>query len=146
MRSFEHFPNLVTMFFTRASEYGDAPFLWHRDGKSWASRSWKETALQVSALSAALKRLGIERGDRVMLVSENRPEWCIADLAIMAAGAITVPTYTTNTERDHTHILQDSGAKAVIVSSAKLAPSKLMGTDGDQSTGNSTSPRKSALP
>ena len=84
MRSFEHFPNLVTMFFARASEYGDAPFLWHRDGKSWASRSWKETALQVSALSAALKRLGIERGDRVMLVSENRPEWCIADLAIMA--------------------------------------------------------------
>ncbi len=121
MRQFEHFPNLVTMFFTRASEYDNAPFLWHRDGKSWVSRSWTQTALQVSALAAALKRLGIERGDRVMLVSENRPEWCIADLAIMAAGAITVPTYTTNTERDHSHILQDSGAKAVIVSTAKLA-------------------------
>jgi long-chain acyl-CoA synthetase len=121
MRSFEHFPNLVTMFFTRASELGDAPFLWHREGKDWVSRSWKRTALEVSALAAALKRLGIERGDRVMLVSENRPEWCIADLAIMAAGAITVPTYTTNTERDHGHILQDSGAKAVIVSTAKLA-------------------------
>ena len=121
MRQFEHFPNLVTMFFTRASEYGNAPFLWHRDGKSWVSRSWTQTSLQVSALAAALKRLGIERGDRVMLVSENRPEWCIADLAIMAAGAITVPTYTTNTERDHSHILQDSGAKAVIVSTAKLA-------------------------
>lgn len=121
MRSFEHFPNLVTMFFTRASELGDAPFLWHREGKDWVSRSWKQTALEVSALAAALKRLGIERGDRVMLVSENRPEWCIADLAIMAAGAITVPTYTTNTERDHGHILQDSGAKAVVVSTAKLA-------------------------
>ncbi len=121
MRQFEHFPNLVTMFFMRASEFGDAPFLWHRDGKRWAVRSWKETALQVSALAAALKRLGIARGDRVMLVSENRPEWCIADLAIMAAGAITVPTYTTNTERDHSHILQDSGAKAVVVSTAKLA-------------------------
>jgi long-chain acyl-CoA synthetase len=121
MRQFEHFPNLVTMFFTRASELGDAPFLWHREGKDWVSRSWKRTALEVSALAAALKRLGIEPGDRVMLVSENRPEWCIADLAIMAAGAITVPTYTTNTERDHGHILQDSGAKAVIVSTAKLA-------------------------
>ncbi len=121
MRSFEHFPNLVTMFFARASDLGDAPFLWHREGKDWVSRSWKRTALEVSALAAALKRLGIERGDRVMLVSENRPEWCIADLAIMAAGAITVPTYTTNTERDHSHILQDSGAKAVIVSTAKLA-------------------------
>ena len=56
-----------------------------------------------------------------MLVSENRPEWLIADLGIMAAGCITVPTYTTNTERDHTHILGNSGAKAVIVSTQKLA-------------------------
>ena len=121
MREFEQFPNLVTMFFARATELGNAPFLWHREGKGWASRSWTQTALQVSALTAALKRVGIERGDRVMLVSENRPEWCIADLAIMAAGAVTVPTYTTNNERDHGHILQDSGAKAVIVSTAKLA-------------------------
>lgn len=121
MRAFETFPNLVTMFFTRAAERGDAPFLWHRAGKAWHSRSWTEAALEVSALAAALKRLGIVPGDRVMLVSENRPEWCIADLAIMAAGAVTVPTYVTNTERDHAHILQDSGASAVIVSSAKLA-------------------------
>src|SRR3546814_9010303 len=56
-----------------------------------------------------------------MLVSENRPEWCIADLAIMAAGCVTVPTYTTNTERDHQHILDDSGDRAVIVTSQKLA-------------------------
>ena len=63
----------------------------------------------------------LKEGDRVVLVSENRPEFCIADLAIMAAGCITVPTYTTNTERDHQHILDNSGAKAVIVSTAKLA-------------------------
>ncbi len=56
-----------------------------------------------------------------MLVSENRPEWLIADLAIMAAGCVTVPTYITNTERDHQHILDDSGARAVIVSTQKLA-------------------------
>ena len=62
----------------------------------------------------ALKRIGLNRGDNVMLVSENRPEWCIADLAIMAAGCVTVPTYTTNTTRDHTHILTNSGARAVI--------------------------------
>ncbi len=121
MREFETFPNLVAMFFARAAERSDAPFLWHRADGRWQSRSWTEAALQVSALAAALKRLGIARGDRVMLVSENRPEWCIADLAIMAAGAVTVPTYTTNTERDHAHILQDSQARAVIVSTAKLA-------------------------
>ena len=121
MRTFETFPNLVTMFFTRARERADAPFLWHKAKGSWHSRSWAETAQQVAALSAALKRLGLQRGDRVMLVSENRPEWCIADLAIMAAGCVTVPTYVTNTERDHAHILENSGAKAVIVSTAKLA-------------------------
>jgi len=121
MREFETFPNLVAMFFARAASLADAPFLWHREGARWKSRSWTEVALQVSALAEALKRLGVERGDRVILVSENRPEWCIADLAIMAAGGVTVPTYTTNTERDHLHILQDSGAKAVIVSTAKLA-------------------------
>jgi long-chain acyl-CoA synthetase len=56
-----------------------------------------------------------------MLVAENRPEWCIADLAIMAAGCVTVPTYITNTERDHLHILENSGACGVIVSTDKLA-------------------------
>ncbi len=121
MRTFETFPNLVTMFFDRARAKGDVPFLWHKAGGTWQSRSWAETARQVAAMAKALKRLGLERGDRVMLVSENRPEWCIADLAIMAAGCVTVPTYVTNTERDHAHILENSGAKAAIVSTAKLA-------------------------
>ena len=121
MRTFETFPNLVTMFFARARENGDAPFLWHKSGGVWLSRSWAQTAREVASLAAALKKIGLKRGDRVMLVSENRPEWCIADLAIMAAGCVTVPTYVTNTERDHAHILGDSGAKAAIVSTAKLA-------------------------
>jgi long-subunit acyl-CoA synthetase (AMP-forming) len=54
----------------------------------------------------SLRDIGLKEGDRVVLVSENRPEWCIADLAIMAAGLVTVPTYTTNTERDHLAILK----------------------------------------
>jgi long-chain acyl-CoA synthetase len=75
-----------------------------------------------------LRRMGLQPGDRVMLVSENRPEWCIADLAIMTAGCVTVPTYITNTERDHQHILDDSGARAVFVSTAKLAKTLLPAT------------------
>tara|TARA_R110000782_G_scaffold167129_5_gene259147 strand:- start:233 stop:2035 length:1803 start_codon:yes stop_codon:yes gene_type:complete len=121
MRTFEHFPNLVSMFFTRAMEQGEKPFLWHKQDGAWRAQSWMEIARQVAALAAALRAEGVMPGDRVMLVSENRPEFCIADLAIMAAGAITVPTYTTNTTRDHEHILTDSGARAVIVSTAKLA-------------------------
>ncbi|OQW41744.1 MAG: AMP-dependent synthetase [Proteobacteria bacterium SG_bin5] len=125
MRKLEYFPNLVTMFFTRAREGGDKPFLWHKAGGKWHSQSWAEVARAVASLAQGLKSLGIMPGDRVMLVAENRPEWCIADLAIMAAGAVTVPTYTTNTERDHSHIIENSGARAVIVSNAKLAKTLL---------------------
>jgi len=121
MRSLEHFPNLVTMFFTRASQGGDKPFLWRKIEGEWQSISWREAAETVAGFAAALRRLGHQPGDRVMLVSENRPEWLMADLALMAAGCVTVPTYITNTERDHQHILDDSGARTVIVSSAKLA-------------------------
>ncbi len=120
-RQMEIFPNLVSMFFTRAQTGGDAAFLWAKKDRVWQAISWQSAAEQVAALAASLTKLGLKPGDRVMLVSENRPEWCIADLAIMAAGCVTVPTYTTNTERDHQHILSDSGANAVIVSDAKLA-------------------------
>jgi long-chain acyl-CoA synthetase len=124
---FEHFSSLVSMFFTRAAENGDAPFLWAKKAGTWTSISWAETARQVAALAASLHRIGLKAGDRVMLVSENRPEWCIADLGIMAAGCITVPTYTTNTDRDHQHILEDSGASAVIVSTQKMAEAVVPG-------------------
>jgi long-chain acyl-CoA synthetase len=121
----ETFPNLVTMFFTRAAEHGDAPFLFWKEDGAWASLSWAETARRVAALSEALRAIGLQRCDRVMLVSENRPEWAIADLAIMAAGCVTVPVYTSNTERDHAHVLNDSGARAAIVSTAALAKTLL---------------------
>jgi long-chain acyl-CoA synthetase len=109
------------MFLTRVRERGDKPFLWSKRDGSWRSISYTEAARQVAALAESLKRIGLKSGDRVMLVSENRPEWLIADLGIMAAGCVTVPTYTTNTSRDHQHILANSGASAVIVSTQKLA-------------------------
>jgi long-chain acyl-CoA synthetase len=121
MREFENFPSLTAMFFARAAANGDKPFLFAKKGGAWAPISWAEAARQVAALATSLQRMGLKPGDRVMLVSENRPEWCIADLGIMAAGCVTVPTYTTNGERDHQHIIEDSGSSAVIVSNAKLA-------------------------
>ena len=121
MREFEHFPNLVTMFFARAAEKGDAPFLWAKEDGQWRAVSWRGAAETVASLAAALRKIGLKPGDTMMLVSENRPEWCIADLAIMAAGCVTVPTYITNTTRDHQHVMDDSGARAVIVSNQKLA-------------------------
>ncbi len=121
LSDFASYPNLVAMFLDRAEFFGDRPFLWAKRAGAWQSLSWREAADQVCNLAEALRGLGLNTGDRVVLVSENRPEWCIADLAIMAAGLITVPAYITNTERDHLHILENSGARAVIVSNAKLA-------------------------
>jgi long-chain acyl-CoA synthetase len=121
MRSFEHFPSLTAMFFARAAENGDKTFLSVKKDGVWVKTGWAQAAQQVASIAASLKAIGLNPGDRVMLVSENRPEWCIADLAIMAAGCITVPTYTTNGERDHQHIIEDSGARAVFVSNSKLA-------------------------
>ena len=118
---FDSFPNLVSMFLSRAALRGDRPFLGYKYDSEWYTISWAETARRVAGLAKNLKAMGLKKGDRVMLVSENRPEWCIADLGIMAAGCITVPTYVTNLERDHQHILDNSQSRAVIVSTAKLA-------------------------
>ncbi|MEZ5744897.1 MAG: AMP-binding protein, partial [Sphingomonadaceae bacterium] len=120
LSDFDDSPNLVSLFFERADTQGDKPFLWARRDGGWQSLSWREAAKQVALIAENLRKLGLEPGERVMLVSENRPEWCLADLGIMAAGCVTVPTYITNTERDHTHIIENSGARAVIVSTEKL--------------------------
>ncbi|MDH5748607.1 MAG: long-chain fatty acid--CoA ligase [Rhodospirillales bacterium] len=118
---FEAWPNLVTMFFEQVEAHGEAPFLWAKHDDRYQALTWREVAAQVSELGRGLQALGIGKGDRVVLVAENRPEWLISDLAIMAAGAITVPAYTTNSVADHLHILQDSGAKGAILSTKRLA-------------------------
>ena len=122
LTDFDRFPNLVAMFLDRARTRAALPMLVAKHSGAWHPIDWTTAADQVCVLAQSLRRIGLNDGDRVALVSENRPEWCIADLAIMAAGLVTVPTYTTNTERDHHHILENSGARAIIVSTAKLAP------------------------
>ncbi|MBI3453007.1 MAG: long-chain fatty acid--CoA ligase [Rhodospirillales bacterium] len=117
-------PSLPAMFFDLARQYDDKPAMWAKrpggDG-SWAPMTWREAARQANHLARGLAALGIRPGDRVALVAENRPEWIVADYAIMAAGAITVPGYVTNTVEDHRHILANSGAKGAIVSTRALA-------------------------
>ena len=114
-------PNLVAMFFEQADSKGDSAFLWKKRDGEWQSVSWTEAAQQIQLLAVGLKEYGLSAGDRVVLVGENSPEWAIADFAIMAAGGVTVPTYTTNTSSDHRHILSDSGATIAIVSNKNLA-------------------------
>jgi long-chain acyl-CoA synthetase len=126
--------SLPGMFFEQSQRFGDAPFLWAKRNERWQSMSWRDVAEQIESLARGLRSLGIETGDRVALVAENRPEWLIADIAIMAAGAITVPAYTTNTTDDHAHVLSDSGAKLAIVSTAALARNVLPAAERTQTT------------
>src|SRR5258706_352368 len=112
--------SLPAMFFEVARQRGAQPFLWAKRDRKYHSLSWEEGADSVSRLASGLTALGIEPGDRVALISENRPEWVVADLAIMAAGAVTVPAYVTNTPENHRHILANSGPRPGIVSPAPL--------------------------
>lgn len=116
-----HWSSLPSMFFTQAEILGERPFLWRKDEDVFKAISWTETAQSVSKLSNALKKMGVKAGDRIALLSENRPEWVIADLAIMSLGAVSVPFYTTYTTRDHAYVLDNSGAKIAVVSTAILA-------------------------
>jgi len=113
--------SLPAMFFEQAARLGAKPYLWSKRGGRWESLSYGETAAEVRRIASGLLSLGIAPGDRVALVSENRPEWTIADLAIMAIGGITVPSFTTNTMADHRHVLTHSGAKGLILSTKALA-------------------------
>ena len=121
MMESDSWPTLTAMFFDQAERLGDRAFLWAKEDGRYRALSWAETAERVRALAQGLRSLGLEPGDRVVLVSENRPEWLIADVGIMAAGCVTVQSYTTNTADDHLHVIEDSGARAAIVSTAALA-------------------------
>ena len=85
---------------------------------AWQDVSSAAALERVQAVAAALHKLGIQKGDRVALLSENRLEWALADLGILTAGAATVPVYPTLTAMQAKHILGDSEARIVIVSNA----------------------------
>ena len=121
--------NIPTMFFDWAQRKSAEPFLWAKQGHAWVPISWGEAAQRVRLLARGLRALGVQTGDRVAIVSENRPEWVIADLAIMAAGAVTVPAYTTYTVEDYRHVLANSNAKALILSTNALSQRVLPAAD-----------------
>ena len=112
---------LVSMFFARAAIGDSAPFIWERTSKGWHYQSWQDIADRVLWCAAALRGRGISAGMRVAIISENRHEWVISDLAIMLLGAISVPLFTTQTGTDYSYLLRQSGARAAICSNAKIA-------------------------
>jgi long-chain acyl-CoA synthetase len=88
-----------------------------RLGDEWVPISSEALRKRVVAVSGELQRWGIGKGDRVAILSENRPEWTIADFASLLIGAVTVPIYATLTAEQTAYILRDSGARVVFLSS-----------------------------
>src|ERR1700761_1865926 len=109
------------MMFALARGWSDKPMLRvSRDGV-WQSITWGAFGRMAASAARNLRAAGISAGDRVLLCMENRPEFPIAETALMAIRAVPVPAYTTNTVEDQAHLLRDSGARAAIVSTPALA-------------------------
>jgi len=107
---------IPALFFHQARRYGARAFGWAKRRGAWEPVSWAAMADDVQALGLSLLDLGVRPGDRVAILSENRPEWAVADLAALSIGAVTVPIYTTLAAPEIAHILTDSAASVVIVS------------------------------
>ncbi len=112
----KEFNNLIDLFFYQAEKQNPQEiFLEWLNTVNKKKFTWSETVANIYKLSKILKNY-VKKGDRVLLLSENRPEWLIADLSIMLANAITVPAYTTYTEEDYNYLIEDCEPSVVIVS------------------------------
>ena len=92
---------LPELFFENAEKQLDKPLLWCKVNNQYKSYSWQIVKKRILLLSSKLIQLGIKKGDKVVIISENNPNWFITDFAIMHTGGITVPAYTTYTKKKY---------------------------------------------
>ena len=100
-------------------QYGSKTALSHKVDKKYQDISYATLAERIKDFCLGLTELGLQKGDRVALLSENRPEWAITDLATLAGGGVTVPMFSTLTSAQVEYIVRDSGAKILCVSSER---------------------------
>jgi long-chain acyl-CoA synthetase len=110
-------PTIVNVLMENARQYPDRVIIKHKPqkGGSFTDLTWSELHEMAAALCAGLIDQGLEPGDRVALLSYNRLEWIVADLAVLMAGGVDVPIYHTNTAEQCQYIIKDAGAKFVVV-------------------------------
>lgn len=102
--------------FLKLADRQGATVMKHREAIDWVSISTEELYRKVLGVAQALEQWGIGKGDRVAILSENRPEWTITDFACLAIGAVVVPIYATLTDRQTAALLNDAGVRAIAVS------------------------------
>ncbi len=113
--------NTASMMLSLARAWPNRPMVRQFLSGTWQQSSWGEFGARVAAVARALRAAGIGAGDRVLLASENRPDFTIAEVALQAIRAVPVPAYVTNSTADHAHLIRDCGATAAIVSTTALA-------------------------
>ncbi len=113
---------LTQLFFDAIERFGHKPaaMRYKADGR-WHDITHADLRRRVEHFALALRRLGVQRGDRVAILSENRPEWAIADYACLCLGVSDVPVYPTLPAPQVRYVLRDSGAVAICVSTAAQA-------------------------
>jgi long-chain acyl-CoA synthetase len=112
--------NLIELFSHQAEKQNkESIFLQWLNPNNKKSYTWEETQKNILKLSKIIRE-NIKEGDRCLLVSENRPEWFVSDMAIMLSGGITVPAYTTYTEDDYKYLIEDCEPSLLIVSNNEL--------------------------
>ncbi len=108
---------IVRHFLDAVDRWGEKEALRRKRDGVWSGISYADLAADVRRLADALRTLGVERGTRVAILSENRPEWALADYAMLCAGAVSVPVYPNLPASQIVHLLADSGARLIFVSS-----------------------------
>src|SRR5216684_641980 len=106
---------LADIFFTAMEQNAECITMFRQDGQ-WSPVSARQYYAYVTSVARALRSWGIQRGDRVAILSENRLEWMITDFACVCSGILDVPVYTTLTADQTAYLLQNSGARVVFVS------------------------------
>ena len=110
-----HSTTLADLLPRAARQYGDAPAVMYKQGRSWEKRSFREVEETVRRLALGLVELGVGKGDKVSILANTRPEWTYFDFAALSIGATVVPIYQTNSPEECQYVLENSDAKVVIV-------------------------------
>jgi long-chain acyl-CoA synthetase len=122
-------PQTLNEIFFAIVERGQERVMLAREERRWAAISSQEFYRNVAGMARALAHWGVNQGDRVAILAENRPEWAVADFASFLVGAVVVPIYSTLTADQTAYILRDSGAKVVVVSTERQLEKVLAARD-----------------
>ena len=112
--------NLCEFFIEQELRNPNKKFLYSKIKDKWVGNSYFEIKKKIAKISSFLLKKKVNKNDRVLLISENRPEWFIFDMAIMSIGAVTVPCFSTNNENDNNFILKDCEPKIIVLENLNL--------------------------